>query len=321
MKNKKNIIIVLLLLMVCTLVGCTSDNTKDKLSIVTTIYPQYDWINEIIGEENKNITTTMLLDSGVDLHNYQPTSTDIITISRCDMFVYVGGESDSWVDDVLAQAKNKDMIVVKLFDVLSSDLISFEHDDHDEDHEEEHDHNHEEYDEHIWLSIKNAKKVCQFLTEKIKLLDKENEDKYQSNLDTYLSKLDELDSEYQNVINNATLKTIVFADRFPFRYLANDYNLTYYAAFSGCSAEAEVSFETIISLANVIDELNIKNIFIIDGSDGAIANTVKNSTKTKDQTILKINSLQSMSKKEINEGNNYLTVMRENLNILGEALK
>lgn len=318
MKNKKNIFLVLLLLLICGVVGCTNNNNNDKISIVTTIYPQYDWINEIIGEENKNINVTMLLDSGADLHNYQPTSIDIITVSKCDMFVYVGGESDSWVDGVLAQAKNKDMIIVNLFDVLGDDLIAIDHDEHEE---EDHDHDHEEYDEHIWLSIKNAKKVCQYLTEKIKLLDEENKDKYQNNLDKYLSKLNNLDNEYQNVINNATLKTIVFADRFPFRYLAKDYNLEYYAAFSGCSAEAEVSFETIISLANIIDEFNIKKVFIIDGSDGEIANTVINSTKTKDQTILKINSLQSMTKKEINEGNNYLSVMRENLNILSEALQ
>lgn len=320
MKNKKNIILVLLLLLMCGLVGCANNNDNDeKISIVTTIYPQYDWINEIIGEDNKNINVTMLLDSGADLHNYQPTSIDIITVSKCDMFVYVGGESDSWVDGVLAQAKNKDMIIINLFDVLTDDLIAIDHDEHEED--DDHDHEHEEYDEHIWLSIKNAKKICEYLTGKIKMLDKENADKYQINLEEYLSKLNDLDNEYQNTISNASLRTIVFADRFPFRYLAKDYSLNYYAAFSGCSAEAEVSFETIISLANIINELNIKKVFIIDGSDGEIANTVINSTETKDQTILRINSLQSMTKKEINEGNNYLSVMKQNLIILSEALQ
>ncbi len=306
MKNKK--IILLLLIFICGIIGCNSNNESEKLSIVTTIYPQYDWICQILGDETKNIDISMLLDSGVDLHNYQPTSKDIITISNCDMFVYVGGESDAWIDDVLAQTKNNDMIIVNLFEVLEDDLITVKH--HDED----------EYDEHIWLSIKNAKKICQYLTEKIQILDKQNVEKYENNLNSYLEKLDTLDKEYQNVISNASLNAVVFADRFPFIYLANDYGLNYYAAFTGCSAEAEVSFETIISLANTVDDLNIKNIFVIDGSDGSIATTVINSTKTKDQTILKINSLQSMSKNEIASGKTYLSVMRENLDILSIAL-
>lgn len=316
MKKRKNIIIVLIILIIgCGLLGCNNSNKKDKLSIITTIYPQYDWICEILGEEKDNIDVTMLLSNGIDLHNYQPTSLDIINIINCDMFVYVGGESDEWVNDVLKQSKNENMIVVNLFDVLKDDLIEMNHD-----HEEhEHDHNHE-YDEHIWLSIKNAIKVCNYLYEKICLLDENNKSKYKQNLDNYLVLLNELDVKYQNTINNSQVKTIVFADRFPFMYLARDYNLNYFAAFTGCNAEAEVSFDTIISLANTIDELNLKKVLIIDGSDGSIANTVISNTKTKDQTILKINSLQSMSNKEIDNGNNYLSVMESNLDVINKAL-
>lgn len=312
----------------------------DTYSVVTTGYSAYDWTREIIGDTDVNVEYTMLLDNGVDTHSYQPTVEDIVKISEADMFIYVGGVSDYWVEEVLESSTNDDMIVINMFDVLSDELVyeelvdgmeETEHShDHSDDETEEHteedydhehvetEHSHLEYDEHLWLSLNNAIKVCEEITDSLAILDSENEESYRANFDRYSSKLTDLDSEYKEVVENGTYDTLIFADRFPFRYLVDDYGLNYYAAFSGCSAETEASFETIIFLAQKVDELGLNYVINIDNSVNKIDETVINSTENKDEEILVLNSIQKV---KTTDETTYLDVMESNLENIKTALE
>ena len=336
MKNKFSKIMALALssLIVPFCASCDINKSNDKMSIVTTIFPEYDWVMNILGDKKDNADVTLLLDNGIDLHSYQPTPKDIVTISKCDLFIYVGGESDEWVDDALKQAINKDMKVINLMETLGDAvkeeevIEGMEEEDHDHDHEEgeDHDHDHEEeeeveYDEHVWLSLKNAEVIVKEIGKSLSVIDKENADYYNGNVTTYVNKLKDLDSRYAAAVKAGTKDTLLFADRFPFRYLVDDYNLKYYAAFVGCSAETEASFETIKFLANKVDELGLNVILKIESSDGGIANTVKDATTNKNQTIMTMDSLQSASTKEYKAGRNYLSVMEQNLTVLKDAVK
>ena len=303
--------------------SCNGTNSGDKKSVITTIFPEYDWVMNILGDKKDDMNVSMLLDSGVDLHSYQPSPKDIVNISNCDLFIYVGGESDAWVEDVLKQAKNKDMLTINLLETLGDaakeeELIEGMQGEEEEEEEEEEE---KEYDEHVWLSLKNAELFVKTISESISALDKENANYYKQNADTYAANLKQLDQQYEAAVQAGTQKTLLFADRFPFRYLTEDYSLKYYAAFIGCSAETEASFETIAFLANKVDELGLKVILKIESSDGAIANTVKNATKNKDQQILTMDSIQSATTKEYKNGRNYLSIMTSNLDILKEAVK
>lgn len=320
-----------------TLCGCGADtaaaagaeqNTEtaqDRLQIVTTIYPEYDWVMNVLGDQAANADVTMLLDNGVDLHSYQPSAQDIVTISDCDVFVYVGGESDNWVKDTLAEVQNTDMVVIDLMDALGDTVKEEEIIEGMEAEEEEEEEGEEEegpeYDEHVWLSLKNAQALCGTIADGLALADPANADAYHANADAYKAELSALDAEYQDVVDAASNKTLLFADRFPFRYMIEDYDLDYYAAFVGCSSETEASFETVMFLAGKTDELGLKNLLIIEGSDGKLADTVKNATETKDQQILTLNSLQSVSSTAAKDGVSYLSVMRDNLEVLKQALQ
>lgn len=495
---KKYISILLAAVMaVGCLAGCgqknsneQADNTDDgKLKVVTTIFPEYDWVKEIAGDEISNIDLTMLLDNGVDLHSYQPTSEDILKISDCDLFVYVGGESDSWVDDALKNATNKDMQVINLLDVLK-DSIKTEESMPGMQAEEGHNHGYahfedsdvqdrtlsdwdgdwqsvypylqdgvldevmekkaesgektaEEYKEyyengyktdvsqitidaenntmcfvkngvaskatyeykgyqiydyesgsrgvryffeatsgdadapkyvqfsdhgiapgkaehfhiyagndgfdalseemenwptyypadmsgkeiaedmleHEWLSLKNAQTLCKAIAEALETADPEHKDVYAANVDSYLEKLSSLDGQYQDAVANASQKTLLFGDRFPFRYMVDDYGLKYYAAFAGCSAESEASFETISFLAKKVDELGLKNIMTIENSDQKIAKTIRDNTKDKNQEILSLDSMQSTTSEDVKNGTTYLSVMESNLDVLKKAMQ
>ena len=332
---KKIIALVLCILtFVAVLSGCGNQTKSDKIEIVTTIFPEYDWVKEIVGENTDRVNITMLIDSGTDLHSYQPTADDIVKVATCDLFIYVGGESDAWVADVLKTANNKDMIVINLLDVLGDKVkeeeikegMESEDEEEEEDHDHKgHEHHHDEdepeYDEHVWLSLKNAVDLCEYIAGKIKTLDPEKADSYAANTAAYVAKLNALDAKYKAAVDAANVKTLLFGDRFPFRYLVDDYGLDYFAAFVGCSAESEASFETIVFLANKVDELHLKAIMQIESADGKIANTIKNQTQTKDQTVLTLDSMQSVTARDVGNGTTYLGVMERNLEVLKEALK
>ena len=302
--------------------SCNMNNNDGKMKIVATIFPEYDWVMNILGDKKDAADVTLLLDSGIDLHSYQPTPKDIVTISKCDLFIYVGGESDSWVDSALKQATNKEMKVINLMETLGDAIKEEEVIEGMEGEEEEEEGEEEiEYDEHVWLSLKNAQVIVKEIGKSLSLIDKDNADYYNGNVTSYVNSLKYLDTRYDAAVKAGNKDTVLFADRFPFRYLVDDYNLKYYAAFVGCSAETEASFETIKFLANKVDELGLSVIFKIESSDGSIANTVKNATTNKDQTILTMDSIQSASTKEYQAGRNYLSIMEQNLTVLKEALK
>ena len=318
---------------VCALSGCgtskSGEDTKDKkIKIVTTIFPEYDWVMQILGDKADKADVTMLLDKGVDLHSYQPSTADIAKISEADVFIYVGGESDEWVEDVLKEAKNKKLKVINLMDVMGDKAKEEEVKEgmqpEEEEAEEAKDGKEEEeveYDEHVWLSLKNAKIFTKKIADVLSEVDKDDAKTYQANYESYAKKLDDLDKKYADAVASAKNKTLVFGDRFPFRYLVNDYGLDYYAAFVGCSAESEASFETVTFLAKKIDELGLSNVLTIEGKNHKIAKTVVDNTKNKDQKVLTMDSMQSTTSKDVKDGATYLGIMEKNLEVLKEALK
>ncbi|MBP5362824.1 MAG: zinc ABC transporter substrate-binding protein [Ruminococcus sp.] len=310
-----------LTLAVSAFVGCSSPSTDNgKLDIVCSIYPVYDWTRNIIDTNSDNIELSYLMDSGADLHNYQPTADDMIRISDCDVFIYVGGESDKWVDGALSSARNKDMVVIDLMDILGNDIREEElKEGMEAPEEEEENEDGIEYDEHIWLSLKNAIKCTEAIANELEKADSKNSDVYQNNADAYIDQLSNLDNEFSEMTASAKNKTLIFGDRFPFRYLVDDYGLDYYAAFIGCSAESEASFETISFLAQKCDELGTDTIFTIEGSNCNIAKAIINVTKTKDQKIATLNSLQTVSSNPKSDLE-YISVMKSNFNTLKEAL-
>lgn len=306
------------------LTGCGTGASKDngKISIVTTIFPEYDWVREIT-KGNENVEITMLLDKGVDLHSFQPSADDIVKVSSCDMFIYVGGESDEWVEDALKEATNKDMVVINLLDVLGDSVKEEELVEGMEGEAEEEEAEEEEgpeYDEHVWLSLKNAEVLCQYISDELCKLDPENKATYEANVKAYIIELDALDKEYEAAVDNASTKTVLFGDRFPFRYMVDDYGLDYYAAFVGCSAESEASFETIKFLADKTGELGLKAILQIESADGKIAQTIKDTTEAKNQQILTMDSMQSVTSNDVSAGVTYLGIMKDNLSVLSQAI-
>ncbi len=320
--------LLVIVLSVGMLGGCsTKDNSggdKRRLQIVTTIFPAYDWVINILGDKAGEADVTMLLDNGVDLHSFQPSAADILKISSCDLFIYVGGESDDWVKDALKEAINKNMTVINMLEVLGDAVKDEEIVEgmQPEDDEEEGQAGEEaEYDEHVWLSLKNAKSLVAKICEEMINTDPDNTEIYKANAEEYIGKLDELDGKYASELAKTSQDTVLFGDRFPFRYLTDDYGLKYYAAFAGCSAETEASFETIVFLAGKIDELGLKAIFTIERSSSKVAETIKNSTASKDQEILVLDSLQSVNSADIKAGMTYISVMESNLEVLLNALK
>ena len=301
-------------------------SSAEKISVVATIFPEYDWIRNIVGENADHVEIRQLLDKGVDMHSFQPTAEDMMTIASCDLFVYVGGESDSWTADALKNSVNPDQISVNLMETLGSRVKEEELVEGMQ--EEDHDHDHEhgpaeapEYDEHVWLSLKNAEVLTERLADALAEADPACADSYRENAKQYAEKLAALDKEFAETVAAAPKKTVLFGDRFPFRYLTDDYGLDYYAAFAGCSAETEASFETIVFLTEKVDELRLGAVLTIENSDQKIAKTIVSGTETKDQKVLVMDSMQSVTAADAAGGRDYLERMRGNLEVLKEALK
>ena len=327
---KKNFAGIVTLVMLFTFIFAGASLAEEKkINVVTTIFPVYDWVREVLGDSG-NVEITMLLDNGVDLHSYQPTARDIMKVATCDVFAYVGGESDEWVKDALAEAVNPDMVAVNLVEAMGEDIkleeivegMEHEHEDEEHEHEdEEHVHEHEdEVDEHVWLSLRNAQKLVKALAVALGEADPANAGRYTANADAYAGKLAALDAEYAAAREAAEFDTVLFGDRFPFRYLVDDYNLNYYAAFSGCSAESEASFETIVFLAGKVDALGLTTVLTIEGDNHRIAETIVGNTQAKDAKVLAMDSLQGTTGEDVKNGATYLGVMEANLEVLKQAL-
>ena len=315
----------------------TSNGFDDKLSVVVTSFPVYDWTREIIGSAG-GIELSLLSKEGLDPHSFQPSVEDLTRMAESDMFIHVGGESDAWVHDALRNFADADIKVINLVGILGESVKNeeivegMEHDydhDHTDEHEYEHahtnDHDHETerlqtLDEHVWLSLRNAQIICRSIAETLSNLDSVNGGIYTQNCAEYLVKLDALDRQYDIAVNEARERTLVFGDRFPFRYLVDDYGLQYFAAFPGCSAETEASFETIVFLASKLDELELDSIVVIDGSNRKIADIILLSSANREREILELDSMQSVNAGAIASGYTYLGAMGKNLEVLKVAL-
>ena len=332
------------------LAGCKTESGEKatapkRISIVATIYPQYDWLKNVLGERADSVDLKLLVKNGADLHSFQPSAKDIATIAKADLVVYVGGESEEWIEKALAATPKEGRTEVNLMKALGDrvkeeeivegmqaeeeehhpETSSGQAHEHGEEAEEHHHHDEEEEvenDEHIWLSLKNAEILVKSIAESLAKIDAANADTYKANAAAYIAKIQELDGEFATAVSGASQKTVLFGDRFPFRYLVDDYGIKYYAAFVGCSAESEASFETVTFLAGKMDSLQLPAILTIEGSDTKIARTVLEASKnSKGAEILTLNSMQSVTDEQIKAGVSYLSIMQSNLETLKKALK
>lgn len=306
------------------------DQADHGPKIVCTTYPICDWAKQILGDAAEECQLVLLGGSGVDLHSYQPSVADIAAIASCDLFFYVGGESDEWVEDALAIDHKDTCAAFSLMEILEERLKEEEHKEgmqeeahgHGAEHEADPEHEEDpEYDEHVWLSLKNAEICVEKMTEAITALMPDKAAGFAQNAASYGALLAELDSRFAAAVEAAPQKTLLFGDRFPFRYLVDDYGLDYYAAFAGCSSETAASFETVIFLAGKLDELQLPAVCILEDSDGTLAETIRQAGTAKDQTIVTFDSLQSVTAADIAAGKTYLSAMENNLKALQEALQ
>lgn len=320
----KKLISLLCLILVLVLLpifpSCQSAPQDSKITILCTLFPQYDWVRSIVGDSD-SIEVTLLIKNGTDPHSYQPTAADIMAISSCDMIIYQGGGADTWVQEAINRAKSPDIRKIALTELEGITLrhISSSSHHHGED-EHEHGHDHGTYDEHLWLSLSNAVNAVERLTNEICSLDPENSALYRANSLEYVNQLDRLDAEYRKAAENSLNPFVLFADRFPFVYLLEDYGIDYAAAFEGCSADVDAGFDTVLSLIKEADSHKVSYIAVTESSDKALATTVASSAK-RDIEIITLNSLQSVTERQIDGGITYLSVMRENLTALKTAIE
>lgn len=292
-------------------VGCSENNSENgKLKIVTTLFPAYDFAKNIAGD---NADVTLLLAPGVESHSYEPTPQDIVNIQNCDVFIYNGGESESWVDGIL-DSLDDSFATVKMIDSAPSLL---EEDEPEDEGEHEHEGDEVEYDEHIWTSPAICIDICASIKDTLCSVDSANSDLYNKNFESYSSALKELDGDFRDVVKNAERKEVIFGDRFPFKYFANEYGLTYYAAFPGCSTQTEPSAATMAKLINKTKDDKIPVVFYIEMSNRAVADTISESTGADE---LLFHSCHNLTKDETESGENYISLMNKNLENLKKAL-
>lgn len=310
--KKRMALLIALSMLVSVVTGCGGPVEIDKdgdgkLEITCTIYPVYDWVSKIAGDK---ANVTYLLDSGVDLHNYQPTVKDLVSIKESDLFIYVGGDSDEWADDIVDRSFNH----INLMELAGELTLDEEESEGMQEVEDDHGHDHAHADEHVWMSVEISQDLVEGIMETLMEIDPENANYYKSNGDAYLDELELLEDEYELALAQYTGATIIVADRFPLLYLVEDYDLEYFAAFSGCSADAEVSFETLKFLSDKYDELGHTYMFQLEDSGQKIAASILGTN----QNVLTINSMQSVTG-DISELS-YVNIMKENLETLVKAL-
>jgi zinc transport system substrate-binding protein len=277
--------------------------------VVSTIFPPFDFAREIAGER---VSRLMLVPPGVESHSFEPTPRDIIRIQNCDVYIYVGGESDVWVKRVLSSIDTSKMQIISLMDcvtVVEEEIVEGM----EEEGEEE-----AEYDEHVWTAPRNAKLIVQKISDALCAVDAGNAGAYRTNTAAYLAKLDALDAAFREVVAGGSRRTVVFGDRFPFRYLADAYNLSYFAAFPGCSTETEPSAATLRFLIDKVRAERIPVIFHIELSNERMADMISEETGAKK---LLFHAGHNVSKRELEQGRSYLDIMNQNVLNLKEALR
>lgn len=306
-------ILTVLLLIALTFTGCTASEKTDNenINIVSTIFPQYDFAREITGDK---ANLKMLIQPGGESHTYEPTPQDIISIQEADVFLYIGGENDKWVEDILKSIDTTKIQVVKLIDCVELTCV---------DTTEEHTHAHNEdnhaheFDEHIWTSPMNAKKMVEVISNAICKADPENSEYYKNNTTAYSAQLIDLDTKIRDVVSTSKRNELVFGDRFPLVYFTNEYGLKHYSAFPGCSSETEPSASTIALLSDKVKQNNIPVILKIELSNSTVADTIASETSTR---VLTFYSCHNLSKKQFEKGESYISMMTANLETLKTAL-
>lgn len=313
------LIITTIISLFTTLTSCSQPSSYDGIKITCTSFPYYDICCEILGQRDG---VTLLNNNGSDMHNYEPTLYDIKSISESNVFIYGGGSSEYWVENAIKASDNDDIIIIRLMDYVEVFTEDFkegmQHTNHDHDHEHDDAHTSQEVheiDEHIWLSLNNADKIAKVIYEKLSLLDYQNAEKYLNNYLTFSNEIDSLNTSYNQIFNDITTP-LVFADRFPFRYFTEEYNIDYFAAFPGCSTESFASFSTIAFLIKTVKEYQVEYIITIDTNNSDFAKTIANETNCK---IITLNSCQSINQEDIYNGVTYLSIMKNNFRILSEA--
>jgi zinc transport system substrate-binding protein len=295
--------------------GSRKDNAKPadgKIKAVATIFPPYDFVREIAGDK---VNLSILLPPGAESHSFEPTPQDILKVQNCDVFIYVGGESDAWVDQILESQDTSGMKIITLMDCV--EVVEEEIVEGMEEEEEEGEAEGPEYDEHVWTSPKNARLIVRKITDVLKEVDKPNAPEYERNAAAYIEKLTGLDASFQEVVNNGKRKTFVFGDRFPFRYFADAYGLSYFAAFPGCSTETECSAATVAFLVDKIRAEKIPVVFHIELSNEKIADIICEETGAKK---LLFHAVHNIAKSDFDRGLGYYVLMSQNVQNLKEAL-
>lgn len=295
---------------VLCLYGCTSETTDDdKISIVATVFPGYDFARAVVGDLGN---VRMLLPVGSESHSYEPTAKDIIAIRNCDLFIYVGGESDTWIEDMLSSF-DEQIKTLKMMDCVEAVIEeSVEGMEVDDDGEEE------EYDEHVWTSPKNAILITNAIVAAVSEVDPANAAVYSANAASYTGEMRELDEEFTRLFEGLANKTIIFGDRFPFRYFADEYGISYYAAFPGCSSETEPSAATVAFLEDKVRALDATTVFYIELSTHRIADTIATDTGA---SVALLHSCHNVTASDFASGVTYISLMRSNLETLKGALK
>lgn len=283
--------------------GKAAETESGRLSVVCTVFPVYDWVSELSGG---GADIYFISSGNSDMHSYQATAEDMIKIAECDILIYIGGESDKWITEATAQSPNENRTVLSLLEILGGGVRNIA--------------GHSEADEHVWLSPKNAALFAGRIAEALENADKSGEIPYKENCENYVNRLEELDNAYRNAVAESAKTPLIFADRYPFRYLCDEYGITAFAAFDGCSAESEASFATAAELADKADKLGVGYILVIDGSDKKLAGAVISGTKSRSQQILTADSMQSTTLKDAQNGADYISVMQKNLAVFKRAL-
>ena len=339
MKNLKKLWVIFGLVLVVGLLAFLVLNREKfeqkKYSVVSTSFPGYDFARAVT--KNTNISTKMLVKPGAETHTYEPTPQDIIDIKNADMFVYVGGDSDTWVEKILKDVDTKKTHVMKLIDLVSTvneeivegmedeDEHDYEHDhdhshshEHDHDHDHKHDHDEEEegpeIDEHVWTSPKKAMEIVKKIAKVASEIDAAEETKINDNAEKYVAEIAQVDKDLHQAIDGK-ISEIVVADRFPFRYFADEFGLKYAAAFSGCSEQTEASAKTISFLINKVKQDKVKKIYKIELSNGKIAETVSKDTGAE---VLELHSAHNVTADDFSKGVTYVDLMKRNLAALSK---
>ena len=320
MKRFRIKISLLCITMIVLLTGCRFVKQQDngKINIVTTVFASFDFARQVAGD-NANIT--LLIKPGSESHSYEPTPKDIIAIEECDIFIYTGGENDTWLDYILNTVDNDDIKIIKMLDLVEKyeeeHVEGMERHHHSHEHDHSHEEGAEEWDEHVWTDPLNAIKISEKIKDVLCETDVNNKERYEENFRQYSDELMRLDSEFESIVEKSERHELVFGDRFPLRYFVEAYGLDYYAAFPGCAAESEPSAKTVAFLIDKVKEDKIPIVFKIELSNGNIANAIANDAGVKVMTFY---TCHNVSRSDFDKGETYISLMRRNLDTLREAL-